>query len=115
MICSNDAFKGLKKSFRRAVITSSLAHPSWDGGISVGNAEAVLAAPARRTTTRFPLQKKNKKSNKTGKIVRSRRSDSEVSRGHLGNHQHLLLFLRALREEEEVSLLLTFPQTFISP
>lgn len=112
MICSNDAFKGLKKRFRRAVITSSLARPSWDGGISVGNAEAVLAAPARRTTTRFPLQKK---SNKTGKIVRSRRSDSEVSHGHLGNHQHLLLFLRALREEKEVSLLLTFPQTFISP
>lgn len=94
MICSNDAFKGLKKRFRRAVITSSLAYPSWDGGISVGNAEAVLAAPTRRTTTRFPLQKKKKKiSNKTGKIVRSRRSDSEVSHGHLGNHQHLLLFL----------------------
>lgn len=38
-----------------------------------------------------------------------------MSRGHLGNHQHLLLFLQALREEEEISLLLTFSQTFISP
>lgn len=67
MICANDAFKGLKKRFRRAVITSSLAYPNWDGGISAGNAEAVLAVPAQRTTTRFPLEKKKKKSNKTGK------------------------------------------------
>lgn len=54
MICANDAFKGLKKHFRRAVITSSLAYPSWDGEISAGNgpADSYKVSPEKKRKNR---------------------------------------------------------------